>query len=37
MLGKQHNLAEVLSVQMESGEKWSVNICLRSLREWWGF
>ena len=37
MLGKQNNLAEVLPVQMESGEKWSVNICLCSLRERWRF
>lgn len=37
MLGKQNNPAEVLPVQMESREKWSVNICLCSLREQWRF
>lgn len=37
MLGKQNNLAEVLPVQMESREKWSVNICLCSLCERWRF
>lgn len=35
MLGKQNNLADVLPVQMESRKKWSVNICLRYLREQW--